>query len=100
MQHRFRWAGVLATLWALLPLGYYLPDSASDKIGPAIEGLCMPAWFLAYVLLGGVHSGNFSLFPVLCSLLTWMMVFGVFAIATKSPPRERKVPDREPRSGP
>ena len=99
MRHRFRWALLVSGIWALLPLGYCLPERTADALGPAIQGLCFPAWFAAYLLLGGVHSGMFSLFPPVCSLLTGMMVFGIFVLVTRDPVRERKVPEREPVDG-
>jgi Na+/pantothenate symporter len=96
MKHRVRWALIVSGIWALLPLGYYLPEPAARALDSAIMVLCFPAWVLSYLLLGGVHSGMFSAFPVVCSLLTGMTVFAVFLLVTKDPARERKVPDSRP----
>lgn len=76
METRFRWALLVAALWALVPLACYLPGAAGESAGRAVFWLCLPAAYPAYFLVGGVHNGAMDFFPLVCSLLTFAMAFG------------------------
>ena len=72
-------AMIVSLVWGLLALLSY---SSSDAVQLAVYFLCFPGWILAYVLLGGVHSGHMDLLPILCAVLTATISFaGILLVA-------------------